>query len=91
MMKNLEWRNLYSHTDEPDKMNRWARLLYCNNLLIGWVNRIEHDGKVVFQAHSYFPIIENSHSSFYSAKWDTFEESKNSIETLWVEFKEKIK
>lgn len=84
------WHCRYSDNKEPDSIGRWARQLYKNGLLIGWVNRLVILERVIFSAHTYFPVTGND-SPFDHKSFDTFDQAKEFIEDLWKEFLIKIK
>lgn len=81
----LEWKNRYSSTEEPDKYGRWARICYYNGLTIAWINRVESYGDVQYSISTYFPINSNDNPC-YLVIFDTFEEAQTKVTELWEEF-----
>ena len=89
MSNKLTWVDVYSKTDEPDKQGRWARKLYYNDLCIGRVNRTEHEGNVIFNVMTFFPVNGNdSPMGWY--KCETYKESQDRLIQLWKEFNRKL-
>lgn len=85
-MTHLQWHSRYSDTDEPDKMNRWARILYFKNLQIGWVKRVEANKVIIFSAQTYFPVSGNDYPLGLRV-FATIQEAKDYIENEWYKFK----
>jgi hypothetical protein len=85
-MTHLVWHSRYSDTDEPDKLNRWARILYFKNLQIGWVKRVEANKAVIFSAQTYFPVGGNDYPLGLRV-FGTLQEAKDYIENEWYKFK----
>jgi hypothetical protein len=90
--KKITWMPRYSHTDEPDKFNRWARIMY-NELgcQVAWINRVDGNGIIKFSANLYFPTKHSSDTPFAHEKFDDFEDARNFCETAWKEFKKLIR
>jgi len=62
-----------------------------NGLNIGHISmEIFEDNIIKYHLSSNFPI-NNNLSSFFCKHYDTYKEAQDKIETLWNEFKEKIK
>ena len=90
---HVTWNNVYSHTMEPDRHGRWARVALCGNpartftegkiahFQIAWVKKLivkEADtGK--FHVSYYFPTQEKT-------IFDTLEKAKKAVERGFGEF-----
>ena len=91
-MKNkIIYSNRYSDTDQPDDRNRWMRRVSYNDLYIGSISmEIFKNNKIKYFLISNFPI-NDSIGSNYANSFDTYVEAQSKIESLWDEFKNKIK
>jgi len=83
MLPKCKWVCRYSETKEPDKFGRWARDLICLGLRFGTVNRVEFEGKVVFTAHSYFPMNDGNCPNRTETYQDAFT-AMNHLECMWL-------
>ena len=90
-MNKITFIERYSSTDEPDDKGRWARkVLYNNELCIGWIKRFEHSEKVMFCLSGFFPTTGNDGPNFHGI-YPTYKESQEKLIDLWNEFLKKIK
>ena len=81
----MEWINIYSSTDEPDFMGRWARMGVLNGITICWISII----KDKYCTHMYIPT-RLSNSPHEIEVFDTFEDAKKFAYDKLKEFKIKI-
>lgn len=87
--QRLKWEPRYSTTDQPDDSGRWARICYYNGLQIGWINRVDNEGTVIFSYKTTFPVSGNDLAIGTGFKY-TFQEAKDELEKMWSKFLQKI-
>lgn len=91
MKSQIIYKPRYSYTDEPDEQGRWLREVSFNNLNIANISmQIFKNGIIKYLLVSNFPIDDNI-GSHYINSFDIYEEAQSKIESLWTEFKLKVK
>ncbi len=90
------WLNRYSDTKSTDNIGRWARIGYCNGLMICWINgfvKIDgepHENKRTgicnyFIAHLLFPTSSNQGGDI--GKFTDLENAKKYTIEMFTDFK----